>query len=154
MYCPHCGNESSGELNYCKRCGGSLNPLATGSTQIARPAVSTGATLVMGSSLVFLLVLGLVVLFFSLEELSRSGLPVPVLVLMVIFGSLTLLGGATLLTFLWTRIINAGGVKNLAPFKQQSSTSELPPARISALPDAHIPSVTEHTTRTFDHARK
>ncbi|MCA1632781.1 MAG: hypothetical protein LC802_03445 [Acidobacteria bacterium] len=155
MYCPHCGTESSGELNYCKRCGGSLNPLANAPQQQVRAPVPAGTAWAMGTTMLLLIVLGLGVLFAAVAELSHSGAIPPVLVLMVIFGALTILGGATLLTWLWTRVLGTSSAAGNAPqFGRQPHTNELPHARVSALPDAHIPSVTEHTTRTFDNIKR
>ncbi len=157
MYCPHCGNESSGELNYCKRCGGSLNPLALNSPQALRPVVPTGTAWAMGATMLFLIVFGLAAIFAAVDKLAERGVIPPVLVLIVIFGALTVLGGATLLTFLWTRVLGSARAPSSAPpqLSRPTNTNELPPARVSAFTDAaHVPSVTEHTTRTFDNIRK
>ena len=155
MYCPHCGTESSGELNYCKRCGGNLNPLSNAPQQLRAP-LSGSTAWAMGTTMLLLIVLGLGILFTSINELSRGGVIPPVLVLLVIFGALTILGGATLLTWLWTRVLGTSGATGNAPQfgRQPQHTNELPPTRVSSLSDAHIPSVTEHTTRTFDHIRR
>ncbi len=40
MFCQFCGTEATHELNYCKRCGGNLNPPTGISVQDARPPVS------------------------------------------------------------------------------------------------------------------
>jgi len=154
MYCPHCGNESSGELNYCKRCGGNLNPLTLNATQETRPAaVPTRTAWAMGLTMLFLIVFGLVAVFSAVDKLADRVIP-PVLVLTVIFGALTVLGGATLLAFLWTRVIGSQRAAAPTQLGRPTNTSELPPSRLGALPDAHFPSVTEHTTRTFDNIRK
>lgn len=155
MHCPHCGNESSGELNYCKRCGGSLNALAPNAPQEARPVVLPSTAWAMGVTMFLLIVFGLVAVFEAVDKLAERGVTPPVMVLMVIFGSLTILGGATLLTWLWARVL--GSPRAAAPRPQlgrPTDTSELPPSRVGALTDAHFPSVTEHTTRTFDNVRK
>ena len=157
MYCPHCGNESSGELNYCKRCGGTLNPLALSAPQETRPPLLPGTAWAVGVTMLLLIVFGLMAVFASVDKLAERGAIPPVLILTVIFGALTVLGGATLLTWLWTRLL--GTTRAHAPQQQQlgrptSSTSELPPSRLGALPDANFPSVTDHTTRTFDNIRK
>lgn len=156
MYCPHCGNESSGELNYCKRCGGSLNPLAVISSQEARPVVLPGTAWAMGVTMFLLIVFGLVAVFTAVDKLAERGAIPPVLVLTVIFGALTVLGGATLLTFLWTRVLGSTRAAPAAPpqLGRHANTNELPPARVGTFADSHIPSVTEHTTRTFDNVRK
>ena len=68
MYCPHCGTESTQGLNYCKRCGGSLNVLAPGAAQESQPAVSTGKVWAVGTTTLLLIVLGLGVMFAALGE--------------------------------------------------------------------------------------
>jgi len=155
MYCPHCGNESSGELNYCKRCGGSLNPLALGSPQETRPVVPPRTAWAMGLTMLLLVVLGLGMIFAAVDKLADRVIP-PVLVLTVIFGALTVLGGATLLTFLWTRVLGPNRPASSAPpqLGRHANTNELPPARVGTFADSHIPSVTEHTTRTFDNIKR
>ncbi len=152
MYCPHCGNESSGELNYCKRCGGNLNSLALNSPQEIRPVVPPGTAWAMGTTMFLLIVMGLGAVFAAVDKLTERGAIPPVLVLMVIFGALTILGGATLLTFLWTRVLGTTRTSASAPpqLNRHANTNELPPARAGSFADSHIPSVTEHTTRTFD----
>ena len=156
MYCPHCGNESSGELNYCKRCGGSLNPPALYSPQgLQRPVVPPGTAWAMGTTMFLLIVLGLGAVFAAVDKLTERGAIPPVLVLMVIFGALTILGGATLLTFLWTRVLGTTRAPDAPPqLGRHANTNELPPARVGAFADSHIPSVTEHTTRTFDNIKR
>jgi hypothetical protein len=156
MYCPHCGNESSGELNYCKRCGGNLNPPALNSPQETRPVILPSTAWAMGVTMFLLVVFGLVAVFSALDKLAERGVTPPVLVLTVIFGALTILGGASLLTFLWTRVLGSPRAASSAPpqLVRPSATSELPPARVGTFADSHIPSVTEHTTRTFDNVRR
>jgi hypothetical protein len=156
MYCPHCGNESSGELNYCKRCGGSLNPVAPGSSRgLQRPFVPPGTAWAIGTTMFLLIVLGLGAVFAAVDALTERGAIPPVLVLTVIFGALTILGGAALLTFLWTRVLGTARAPDApAQLDRHANTNELPPARVGAFADSHIPSVTEHTTRTFDKVRK
>jgi hypothetical protein len=156
MYCPHCGNESSGELNYCKRCGGNLNPLAPGSAAETRPPLMPGTAWAMGVTMLLLIVFGLMAVFAAVDKLAERGAIPPVLVLTVIFGALTVLGGASLLTFLWARVLGPARAASgaLPQLGRHAGAHELPPARVGTFADSHIPSVTEHTTRTFDHLRK
>ena len=157
MYCPHCGNESSGELNYCKRCGGSLNALAPNAPQETRPPLLPGTAWAMGVTMVLLIVFGLMAVFEAVDKLAERGAIPPVLVLTVIFGALTVLGGASLLTFLWTRVLGSTrATTTTAPpqLGRHPNTNELPPARVGTFADSHIPSVTEHTTRTFDNIKR
>jgi hypothetical protein len=155
MYCPNCGAESTQGLNYCKRCGGSLNAPATSAPQEARPAASPGTAWAVGLTMMLLVVIGLGILFGAMSELVHF-LPAVACVFIMLCGSLTVLGSVFMLTRFWMRLLT-GTTKpdaaSLAPARR-SATGELGPARVSALPDAPFSSVTEHTTRTLEHVAK
>jgi hypothetical protein len=159
MYCPHCGTESTQGLNYCNRCGGNLSMLTTSATQGSQPVVSTGKVWAAGTTTMLLVLMGLGLLLTGIGELSRSGLPPDVLKAVIFSSTMLLLGGIVFLGWLWTRILALPRRSDEAPRMQahSSHTNELGPARASALPEARInpaSSVTEHTTRTLEHARK
>lgn len=155
MFCPHCGIESAADLNYCKRCGGNLNLVAIAPARGARPAISTGTACVVGVSISLLVLVGLVILFVAMSELRGGGLPPDVFKVIFVFGSLTILGSVASLTWLWTYLLGgAHETANAAQLKAPPAANELGPARPNALADASIPSITEHTTRTLEHAKK
>ncbi len=159
MYCQFCGAEASQELNYCKRCGGSLNPLATAGTRelAARPAASPLSILAIGLTTLILVVGGLIVLFGFVAEMARNGFPPPVLVTLAILGATTILGSVWLLTRLWKFALGGESKSSAAEppaLPVRRLANELPPHRIDHLSEPAAPtSVTEHTTRTFDRQR-
>ena len=157
MFCQHCGVEVTHDLNYCTRCGGSLGP-----QELApRPHVSALSVWGIGMTTLFLVVGGMAVLFGFIFGLSReSRLPAPALTFLALFGVVMILGSVGMLTRLWRLLLTGANAQQAPPRPAQlprpSATNELPPARASFLPEAFgpAPSVTEHTTRTFDAVRR
>jgi hypothetical protein len=156
MYCQHCGAETAQELNYCKRCGGSLNLPATNAPREVRPALSNGAAWAIGASMLGIVVLPLGIMISAIIELSHKGAPPDVFKVLIIFVSLVILGSVALLTWFWMHLL---GVKRAAdagalPSPRQADTNQLGAAAPHALPDARPFSVTEQTTRTLEHVKK
>lgn len=160
MYCPHCGTESTPGLNYCNRCGGNLSMLTTHATHESPPVVSTGKVWAIGTTTMLLIVMGLGLIFAALSDQMDKGLPPEVLKLLIVCSIMTILAGVLFLGWLWTRILalpHRSGNATHTPLQRSSPTNDLGPARVNALPDAHtvpVSSVTEHTTRTLEHAQK
>jgi hypothetical protein len=159
MYCQHCGAESTQGLNYCNRCGGQRGALAQGPPREVGHALPTGTVRVVGFSLVALVIFGLGLLVALMSELVHSGVRPEALFMIMMCGSLTILASVFMLTRFWMRML-LGGKSSPADaprlFRPASNTNELGPQRFGgALHDAPIPtSVTEHTTRTLEHAAK
>jgi hypothetical protein len=158
MYCQHCGAESTQGLNYCNRCGGQIGAVAQASPREVSHAPSTGTVWAVGVSLVGLVVFGLGLLVALMSELVHSGVRPEPLVLLMMCGSLTILASVFMLTRFWMRMLSGGkSAPADAPrlFHPASHTNELGPQRFGgALHDAPVSSVTEHTTRTLEHAKK
>jgi len=158
MYCQHCGAESTQGLNYCNRCGGQIAAPAQVLPRETGPALPTGTVRAVGFSLIAVVVLGLLILTALMSELVHSGLRPEPLFLIMVCGSLTILGSVLMLTRFWMRMLRPG--KSDAPdaprlFQRPPHTNELGPQRFGgALHDAPVPSVTEHTTRTLEHAKR
>jgi hypothetical protein len=158
MYCPHCGAETAQGLNYCNRCGGNLNPLATtnhlaaGGQHETRPAVSAGMAWAVGVTMLLVVGIGLAAVFGTISDLAHFITPGAIVALAFI-GSVTILGSVFLLTRFWMRLLLAPASKRESAPQlpaRSPSTAELGPARPGpALPDARFTSVTEHTTRTL-----
>jgi hypothetical protein len=158
MYCQHCGAESTQGLNYCNRCGGQIGALTQAPPREVGQALPTGTVRVVGFSLVGLVVFGLGLLVALMSELVHSGMrPEPVVMIMMC-GSLTILASVFMLTRFWMRMLSGGKSERTdAPslFSRPSHTNELgQPQRHGALHDAPASSVTEHTTRTLEHAKR
>jgi hypothetical protein len=156
MYCPHCGAESAQGLNYCNRCGGNLNPLATinhlatNDSHEVRPVISSGMAWAVGVTMLLVVGVGLAAVFGTISDLAHFIAP-DAIVALAICGSVTVLGSVFLLTRFWARLLLAGAPKKeSAPrLAGRAPSAELGPARPGALPDARFTSVTEHTTRTL-----
>ncbi len=158
MFCPNCGTESNNELNYCKRCGGNLNPLPSVSspTQVQVPTLSTGVIASIGLTTLLIVIGGLTVLSITLSEMLTHGrMTGEALVWIFIFGAATILGSVALLLRFMLRILGGRQVGELhaprAQPKLQPGAVEFAATPVNLLPaDRPVPSVTEHTTRTFD----
>ncbi|HYE14160.1 MAG TPA: zinc ribbon domain-containing protein [Pyrinomonadaceae bacterium] len=160
MFCPHCGNESAPELNYCKRCGGNLNPLAPAQPlPPAAPALTPRTAWAVGTTMLFVIVIGMGLLLTAVNELKHSGLPPDVMKMVLISGTFILLGSVAMLVWLWSRVLTGPRYLGAPPAQQQQpqqlgrpATNELGAAQFNPLSAA--PSVTEHTTRTLERSRK
>lgn len=159
MFCPHCGTESTPGLNYCNRCGGNLNMLTTNGAQDSRPVVSTGKVWAAGTTTGLLILFGLGIIFAAINDQMHSGMPPDVLKLVIVLSMGVLVFGVLFLGWLWTRVLALPRRSDnaLHAHARSAPTSELGSARVGALPEAYTPpisSVTEHTTRTLEHAKK
>jgi len=147
MYCPTCGNEITVELKYCNRCGANLTlpmtapPGAMGPVKLTFPSIVLGLT-ILG---------GLGVIFGSATELARQGLHPFAILWMVLFGSAALFGCTAFMIRFFTKMLlpgmSSGRTSQHATITindRPIGAQQLPPSRMEP-----VPSVTEHTTRTF-----
>lgn len=147
MYCSTCGAEVPGELNYCNRCGASLNaPASVPAPTIAAMSFNKLA-LIIGLTLIF----GLGIVFGGAGELAKKGVNPVAITWMAIFGLATLFGISAMFIRLWSQIsgINSQPQRQPQPNRRESIYE---PARPSQLPPrpANFGSVTENTTRTLE----
>jgi hypothetical protein len=159
MFCPYCGTESTQGLNYCKRCGGNLSPLAQSPAQQTRPAaVAPGAAWAAGLTTMGLVVIGLGLIFPITTELAVRHLPPEAVVFIALLVALTVFGCAVLLLRFWSLLFGVGGAAARTtpalPDPRATDTRELGSPRFDSLSPAPAPSVTEQTTRTLEHATK
>lgn len=144
MYCPSCGNETTVEVKYCKRCGVNLSLPVHSWSQPAHPVKLTGPTIVLGVTM-----LGAMgILFAAVTELARIGIHPAAVAWIVIFSMAILFGFTALLIRFWSKLVF-----------QQRESKDIPtyhtPAALERgvapqLPARDpVPSVTENTTRTF-----
>ena len=159
MYCQHCGAESTQGLNYCNRCGGQIAALAQGQPREVGSGPPTGTVRAVGFSLIAVVVFGLGILTALITELVEKGMRPEPLVVIMICGSLTILGSVFMLTRFWMHMLSSGkpkGSDSARLHAPPTNTNELGPApqRFGALHDAPLSSVTEHTTRTLEHAKR
>ena len=158
MYCQHCGAESTPGLNYCNRCGGNLAMLAQAPPRDVAQPLPTGTVRTVGFTLIGTFVFGLIVLTALMTQLVERNIRPEPLVIIMMCGSLTILASVFLITRFWMHMLgksrNAEAPRLYAP--AAAHTNDLGPAsqRFGALHDAPASSVTEHTTRTLEHAKR
>jgi hypothetical protein len=146
MYCSSCGSAASPGLDYCNRCGARL---AGASADARRSRSSELPPGILVPAMVFCFVFGLAAIMGLLvvmkEVFDNPGL----------INAFALLSFALLVAiesiFAWMLVRRTGDAhKATAPrLANEQTTNELNATRARALPDP-VPSVTEHTTRTFD----
>jgi hypothetical protein len=153
MYCQTCGAECQPGLNFCNRCGGPVNVPPV--KQELVPVDIRSPVRVLGVTITLTTLLGMTILFIALAGMAAGRVDEGLLAVIGIMGMLMLLGIELSLIRLLARLLGAGPEKRrLLPFrKSASSTKELyaPPHYAPTLPEG-VPSVTEHTTRTFSPA--
>ncbi len=148
MYCPTCGAECQPGLNFCNRCGATVN-----ARQELVPVDIRSPVRVLGVTICLTTLVGLAILFIGLSGMASWGVKPDVIGPIGVTGLLVLLGIDLSLIRLLSRLLGATPPKRFTlPFTKDSATKELyaPPQYASTLP-AGTPgaSVTEHTTRTF-----
>ena len=151
MYCPSCGAESALELNYCNRCGANMASSIAPVREIVpisltKPAVAIGLT-------TLLLTLGgfgvLLVGAINLAIVLKNSDPI---IAFMMFGMITIMVSDIMLIRLLSRIIRAS--------LDTKPIAQLPKPAVKEVPRQlgprlePVPSVTEHTTRTFTPAFK
>jgi hypothetical protein len=144
MYCSTCGAALAQGLSYCNRCGARAGATAGGDAGRPRPE-----SLVSAIAFVFVVGMGAyiglmaVMKHFGFNDGLTNGFTMMVFLLMVAIEAV----------FVWMLLSGrraAEGVREAERLKEQT-TQELEGASPRALPDP-LPSVTEHTTRTFEPA--
>lgn len=160
MFCPYCGTESTQGLNYCKRCGGNLAPLAQGGAQESRLAVvAPGPAWAAGLTTAAVAVIGIGTIFPLTSELVLRGMPAAAVVWIALFVALSVVGCVAMLLRFWSllfgvRARDSGRATPALPDARAIDTRELGASRFDSLNPASIPSVTEQTTRTLEPAQK
>ena len=161
MFCPYCGTESAQGLKYCNRCGGNLMPLAQAGAQESRLApVSSGAAWAAGLSTTAVIVIGLGIIFPITSELTSRGMTPSSVVAIALFVALAVVSCAAMLLRFWSMLLGVGGARHSAPAPaalpqhKAQDTRGLDAPRFDSLNPAPVPSVTEQTTRTLEHAPK
>ena len=166
MYCPSCGVENAYGLRYCKRCGESLNNQtnATGGSfkkmkqgefgweieEVETPGISMKKLTGIFWAVAVFGFISLGTLLGIMIPLTIFGADRKLLVLLLIFGSATISGIAAMLIRQLARLIDLIEAKERAPRRVKMPTEQSYPQ--VAAPPSSVSSVTEHTTRNFDHS--
>ncbi len=149
MYCPSCGSEITVELKYCNRCGANLSLTSSGNPgPMATPIKLTIPTVVLGLTITG----GLGIIFSGVTELAQMQLAPAAITWIVIFSMATLFGCTALLLRFWSKMFSLNRETHqppryVRPAMQMTVPQQQLPPRFEP-----IPSVTEHTTRTFSAA--
>jgi hypothetical protein len=149
MYCPSCGSEIPVELKYCNRCGANLSTIPVSYTSSPpKPVRLALPTIVLGLTIT----IGLMVIFDGTKELAEMHLHPAAIAWMAIFSLATLFGCTALLLRFWLKVVSLSR-ESYQPQIQPQLQMQVPPARPQFPPRLEpVPSVTEHTTRTFSQA--
>ncbi len=149
MFCPSCGSEISVELKYCNRCGANLStiPVAQAgphvkSIGLSLPAIVLGLTITIGTGIIFS----------GAKELAEMHVHPAALAWMVIFGMATLFGCTALILRFWLKVLSLNRETYLPQIQSRPQVQIPPPRQQFPPPLEAVPSVTEHTTRTFSPA--
>lgn len=153
MYCPSCGHEISVELKYCNRCGANLSMVAESypapvvkPMKVALPAIVLGLTVTIG----------LGIIFGGANGLAQMHLHPAAIAWMVIFSLATLFGCTALMLRFWLKVLSMN--REIYQPQHQIRPPVQMPAQVSGARQQFpprlepVPSVTEHTTRTFSPA--
>ena len=151
MYCPSCGNDISVGLKYCNRCGANLSLIPLDyPAPVTKPIKLTFPAIIMGLTIT----IGIGIIFGGSSELARMQVHPAAIAWIVIASMATLFGCTALMLRFWLKVLtmNRESYRPVAqnqlrpPAQTPVSHQQLPPRFES------MPSVTEHTTRTFSPA--
>jgi hypothetical protein len=150
MYCSSCGTESTPGLNYCNRCGAGLNTQAVATDTKASCGNLIPSTLILGTAVALITLMGFMILIKGADTLMRSELGRDPVMFMILMGMVTILIVDFMLIKQLSRLVNAslGAGSNRTRAKEIAA-----PRQTSRQLNSHpepIASVTENTTRTFE----
>jgi len=150
MYCPSCGSDIPVELNYCNRCGANLTAVVPSyPAPVVKPVRLSLPAIVLGLTVTG----GLGIIFGGASELARMQVHPAAITWMVIFSLATLFGCTALILRFWLKVLSMNR-ETYQPQNQIRPPVQVPVLRQQQLPPRlePMPSVTEHTTRTFSPA--
>jgi len=148
MYCPTCGSEITVEVKYCNRCGANLAlPPGNQLAPVTTPVSLTGPTIVIGLTIT----VGLGIIFGGVTQLAELHVHPAAITWIILFSMATLFGCSALLIRFWSKMVGlqqqtSAPQQNIQPAFERAAPQQLPPRF------EQVPSVTEHTTRTFSKA--
>ena len=146
MFCPSCGAECALELNYCSRCGANLISALTPTTQLV-PISLTKPVVAIGATATVLTLGGFGVLAAGAVKLAMVfRAPDPIMAI-IMLSMITILVSDVMLIRLLSRIIRTSLEPKQVVSPPKTQLREVPRQIVSPLDP--VPSVTEHTTRTF-----
>jgi hypothetical protein len=149
MFCPTCGNEISVELKYCNRCGAHLMIGSQNYSQSVMKPIRLGVpAIVLGLTVTG----GIGIIISGATELAQIHLHPAAIAWIVIFSMATLFGCTALMLRFWLKVLSLNR-ESYQPQRQLQTPMQIPSPRQQFPPRLEsMPSVTEHTTRTFSPA--
>ncbi len=145
MYCPTCGSEITVEVKYCNRCGANLSlPSSALPPPVVLPVKLTAPTVVIGLTIT----VGLGIIFAGATELAQMDVHPAAITWMFLFSMATLFGCSAMLIRFWTKMIGVPRQPTALPQSSRPAVEGVGPQQLPPRSDS-VPSVTEHTTRTF-----
>jgi len=140
MYCSACGVSVVQGLSYCNHCGAKVS-----GDKAAKSSEVKTESLVW--AMVAVLVFGFVAIVFLMMAMKMVGLNVGQILAFTILSFLIMLLVEGVFT--WQLLLRQRGATGDAVLSNAQTTKELEAAQARVLPEP-MPSVTEHTTRTFE----
>ena len=148
MYCPSCGSEITVELKYCSRCGANLSLTPTSYPPlVATPIKFLAPMVVMGLTITG----GLGIIFAGATELAQLHVHPAAITWMVLFSLAMLFGSTALLLRFWSKMFASNREAQQPPLIRPATQLPVPQQHLPPRFEP-VPSITEHTTRTFSRA--
>ena len=146
MYCPSCGIASTPELSYCSRCGANLSIIKNHGA--LKPSPSPVNSLM--DSTFWVTIFGLGAILGGAAAMKGLEFREVFIIAYMILSTVAFLGIYGMHVWQFIRLTSdARKARDIAREVKESDTKELGPASAQALSEP-MPSVTEHTTRTFE----
>lgn len=161
MYCQSCGTEIQPGLNYCNRCGAQVTGLATAPAErvVFMPSDVTGPVRWLAATICATMILGFIILFTAIGHLAGRGVQTDPLVIIAALGLIGIFVVELSLIRMMSRLIFEGREQAQLAGAKMANVNELRPASAQQLTQTAVAtgpmhSVTDHTTRTLEHARR
>jgi len=148
MYCQSCGTQMSSALSYCPRCGAGQSLTKVSDTGGISPPVSPDSLIwaIVATTIVLVgIILG------GLIALKNNGVEDGMAWTFVVVSFIALIGVDAMFFRMLLGLRSTGRRGIVASWLTESAPRQLGEAQRGALGDP-VPSVTEHTTRTFETA--
>lgn len=160
MYCQSCGTETQPGLNYCNRCGAQVTSPATPQSGhvVFVPTDVTGPVRWLAATICVTMILGFIILFTAVAHLAGRGIHTDPLIVISGLGLIGIFVVELSLIRMMSRLIFEGREQQAQlAAARKSNANELRPAAAQLLAQPAVAtgpmhSVTDHTTRTLEHA--
>lgn len=155
MYCQACAAEIQTGLNYCNRCGAMVNAPLTARPETPLVVDLKSPVRTLGTAVTLTTLVGITIIFIALDGMSGRALPPELLGLLGAAGFFLILVIDVLLLRILSRLVQLpAAAPALQTQTKRPEARELnPPPAQTYMPATTdplpMPSVTDHTTRTF-----